>query len=192
MDGSGNILFCGVGGQGVLLASEITSRALMMAGFEVRKSEVHGMAQRGGTVEAHLRYGSIVYSPLIEPGTADILVAFELIEAMRYLPCLKKDGKVIVSNQMIAPPSVINGSEEYPEGIVSRLRDRGVSVHEVDALAFAVEEGEPMIINLVLVGAMSGFLPVSEELFEHVIAERVKKDYLKINLEAFRRGRGIN
>ena len=106
MKQSGNILFSGVGGQGILLASELTAHAQLAAGFDVKKSEVHGMAQRGGSVEAHLRYGEKVYSPLIEPGCADILVAFEILEAVRYLPYLHKDSAVVVNTQKILPPAV--------------------------------------------------------------------------------------
>src|SRR5210317_1690121 len=128
----GNILFCGVGGQGILLASEITSYALIEAGFDVKKSEVHGMAQRGGSVEAHLRYGKKVYSPLIEPGTVDIQLAFEVMESIRYLPYLNKNSKVIVNTQQILPPAVATGKMTYPEGIIDDLKSRGLTVIPID------------------------------------------------------------
>src|SRR5210317_895929 len=114
METSGNILFCGVGGQGILLASELIAYTLLASGMDAKKSEVHGMAQRGGSVEAHLRYGKKVYSPLIEPGTADLLLAFEIMEALRYLPYLNKNSKVIVNTQTIMPPAVATGKVAYP------------------------------------------------------------------------------
>lgn len=188
---SGNILFSGVGGQGILLASEITSYALMKAGFDLKKSEVHGMAQRGGSVVAHLKYGSKVYSPLIEPGGADMEVAFELMEALRYLPYLNKDSKVIVNTQMIYPPSVATGIETYPEGIIETLESRGLRVYPIDAFAVAKEVGELRAVNMVLVGALSGFLPVGAEVFHEVINERVKKGFEKVNIMAFDKGRQL-
>lgn len=109
MNRGGNILFSGVGGQGILLASELTAQAVLAAGFDAKKSEVHGMAQRGGSVEAHLRYGKKVYSPLIEPGKADILVAFEMMEAARYLSFLHRGSVAVVNTQKIPPPSVALG-----------------------------------------------------------------------------------
>lgn len=115
MNRGGNILFSGVGGQGILLASELTAQAVLAAGFDAKKSEVHGMAQRGGSVEAHLRYGKKVYSPLIEPGKADILVAFEMMEAARYLPFLHRGSVAVVNTQKIPPPSVALGQSRYPE-----------------------------------------------------------------------------
>lgn len=186
---SGNILFSGVGGQGILLASEITSYALMKAGFDLKKSEVHGMAQRGGSVVAHLKYGAKVYSPLIEPGGADMEVAFELMEAIRYLPFLNKDSKVIVNTQKIYPPSVATGIETYPEGIIETMEARGLKVYAIDAFALAKEVGELRAVNMVMVGALSGFLPVGPEVFHEVINERVKKGFEKVNIMAFDKGR---
>jgi len=127
MGAQGNILFSGVGGQGILLASEIMAYALLAAGYDAKKSEVHGMAQRGGSVTAQLRYGDKVYSPLIEPGRADIQVAFEMMEAVRYLPYLHKRSTVIVNTQKILPPSVATGQASYPEMylIISQPWDQG-------------------------------------------------------------------
>jgi len=186
-----NILLSGVGGQGILLASEITAFALIRAGFEVRKSEVHGMAQRGGSVVAHLRFGERVYSPLIDPGTTDIQVAFEMMEALRYLPMLKKDSRVIVNTQKIAPLSVSTGQADYPDDAVDVLRGKGLSVYPVDALETAESIGELRTVNIVLVGALSSFLPVDEQIFLDVISEKVKKDFVEVNRNAFVRGREI-
>lgn len=191
MKDRGNILFSGVGGQGILLASEIAAYALMKAGLDVKKSEVHGMAQRGGSVEAHLRYGAKVYSPLIEPGSADVLCAFEMLESLRYLTYLSKQSKVIVNLQRIPPPSVATGLEGYPEGIIEKLRSMGLSVYPIDAYKAAVELNEPRAINMVIVGALSRFLPVQEDIYMDVIKDRVKKDFIAVNKEAFLKGRNL-
>ncbi len=187
----GNILFCGVGGQGILLASEITSFALIKSGLDVKKSEVHGMAQRGGSVVAHLKYGEKVYSPLIEPGTADIEVAFEMLESLRYLPYLKRESRVIVNTQKILPPSVTTGVEAYPDDILSGLKGKGLAVFPVDAFEAARRAGETKAVNMILVGCLSAFLPLEAEVFRAVIRERVPERFLKANLEAFRQGREI-
>jgi indolepyruvate ferredoxin oxidoreductase beta subunit len=189
--GRGNMLFCGVGGQGILLASEVTSYALMAAGFDVKKSEVHGMAQRGGSVVAHLRYGEKVYSPLIERGSADVEVAFELLESIRYLPFLNKESRVIVNTQRIPPPGVSLGHEAYPLNVLEELEKRGIRVFPVDAFEIARSVGELRTVNMVLVGALSSLLPVGEGLFLEEIGRRVKKGYVDVNIEAFRKGRKI-
>lgn len=186
-----NILFCGVGGQGILLASEVTSEALIKAGFDVKKSEVHGMAQRGGAVEAHLRYGERVYSPLIEPGSVDVEVAFELLESVRYLPYLNTSSRVIVNTQRIVPLTVATGLESYPENIVDELKKRGIEVFSVNAFDMAKRLGEVRTVNMILVGILSRYLPVDEETFIGVIKERVKKDFVDINIKAFREGRNL-
>ena len=189
MKDSGNIIFCGVGGQGILLASEIASDALMHAGFDVKRSEVHGMAQRGGSVIAHLRYGKKVYSPVIDPGTADIEVAFEMLEALRYLPYLNPKSRIVVNTQTIAPSPVSTGVEAYPAGIIEQLRGHGLTVFPLDAHAIGAGLGEPRASNLALVGALSTFLPVSEDGFRQAIKFRVKAKFLKVNLKAFEEGR---
>jgi len=188
---SGNILFCGVGGQGILLASELTAYAQLSAGFDVKKSEVHGMAQRGGSVEAHLRYGQRIYSPLIEPGRADILVAFEELEAARYLPYLHRDSAVVVNTQRILPPAVALGRMEYPATILDELTDRGIRVVAVDAFAVAREVGEVRTANVAMVGAMSNFLAVSPQVFLDVIEEKVKPAFREVNKKAFEAGRKL-
>ncbi|CAG35994.1 indolepyruvate oxidoreductase subunit beta [Desulfotalea psychrophila] len=189
METTGNILFSGVGGQGILLASEITAMSLLAAGYDAKKSEVHGMAQRGGSVVAELRYGKKVYSPLIEPGCVDIQVAFETLEAVRYLPYLHKGSQVVVNTQRILPPSVATGLATYPEGILDELRNRGINVLEVDAFELAQGVGEIRTANVVLVGAMSKFLPVDEAVFAEVIARRVPPKFRDVNMQAFQAGR---
>jgi indolepyruvate ferredoxin oxidoreductase beta subunit len=184
-----NILFSGVGGQGILLASELTATALLAAGFDVKKSEVHGMAQRGGSVTAQLRYGSRVYSPLIEPGSADIQMAFEMLEAVRYLPYLHAGSTVLVNTQRILPPSVATGRADYPEQVLDRLRQRNIKVIEVDAFAIAKQSGEVRTANVALVGALSVHLPVEEKMLEALIEERVPPRFYEQNLFSFRAGR---
>ncbi len=188
MDRHGNILFTGVGGQGILLASEITAYSLLAAGFDAKKSEVHGMAQRGGSVTAQLRYGDKVYSPLIEPGKADILVAFEMMEAARYLPYLHKNSKVIVNTQKILPPAVATGQASYPENTLDALLDKGITVVTVDALDLAREVGEVKTVNVVMVGAMSSFLPIDPSVCIAVIEQRVPQRFREVNLKAFAAG----
>ncbi len=191
MKQSGNILFSGVGGQGILLASELTAYAQLEAGFDVKKSEVHGMAQRGGSVEAHLRYGERVYSPLIDPGTADILVAFEILEAARYLPYLHKNSAVVVNTQKILPPAVALGKMAYPENILDELTGRGINVVAIDAFAVAQEVGELRTANVAMVGAMSNFLAVPGQAFLDVIDTRVKPAFREVNKLAFEAGRKL-
>ncbi|NLX19621.1 MAG: indolepyruvate oxidoreductase subunit beta [Desulfobulbus sp.] len=189
MKQSGNILFSGVGGQGILLASELTAHAQLVAGYDVKKSEVHGMAQRGGSVEAHLRYGEKVYSPLIELGGADILVAFEILEAARYLPYLHRDSAVVVNTQKILPPAVALGKTSYPEDILDELRSRQINVVAIDAFAVAKSVGELRTANVAMVGAMSNFLAVPPDVFLQAIDETIKEQFRHVNREAFVAGR---
>ncbi|WP_028578892.1 indolepyruvate oxidoreductase subunit beta [Desulfogranum japonicum] len=189
MKQSGNILFSGVGGQGILLASELTAYAQLAAGYDVKKSEVHGMAQRGGSVEAHLRYGERVYSPLIDPGCADILVAFEILEAVRYLPYLHKDSAVVVNTQKILPPAVALGKMTYPADILSELTSRNINVVAIDAFAIAEQVGELKTVNVAMVGAMSNFLAVDPAVFDSVIDNTIKEPFREVNKKAFEAGR---
>jgi len=189
MNEKGNILFSGVGGQGILLASEITAYSLLTAGYDAKKSEVHGMAQRGGSVTAQLRYGKKVYSPLIEPGCVDIQMAFEMMEAVRYLPYLHKGSKVIVNTQRILPPAVATGQAEYPENVLENLTARDIVVVPVDAFELAKAVGEIRTANVVMVGALSTFLPIDSAVFENVISTRVPEKFREVNLKAFAAGR---
>ena len=189
---SGNILFSGVGGQGILLASEITVYSLLAAGYDAKKSEVHGMAQRGGSVTAQLRYGRKVYSPLIEPGCVDIQMAFEMMEAVRYLPFLHKGSKVIVNTQKILPPSVATGKAVYPENVLHHLTEREIVVVPVDAFDLARDVGEIKTANVVMVGALSAFLPIDPAIYEEVIRTRVPERFREVNLKAFAAGRKVS
>ncbi|MBP2669523.1 MAG: indolepyruvate oxidoreductase subunit beta, partial [Deltaproteobacteria bacterium] len=157
----GNVFLAGVGGQGTLLASEVLCEAFLLAGYDVKKSEVHGMAQRGGAVTTHLRFGPKVFSPLIEPGGADLLIAFEKLEALRFAHFLRPGGAMVVNAQEIFPPSVATGQERYPEDVAVRLRTVTDRLHFVDALAAALLLREVRAVNMVMVGAASHYLPLS-------------------------------
>jgi len=187
----GGIFLAGVGGQGILLASEILCEAFLLEGFDVKKSEVHGMAQRGGAVTTHVRYGKKVFSPLIEPGTADLLLAFEKLEALRFLHYLAPGGAAVVNAQEILPPSVATGRERYPDRVAERLRGAVPRAYLVDALAAALSLHEVRTVNLVLVGAASPLLPLPAERFEEAIRARLPGKIVEVNLAAFRAGRAL-
>ena len=184
-----NILFSGVGGQGILLASELTATSLLESGYDVKKSEVHGMAQRGGSGSAQRRDGQRVYSPLIEPGSADIQMAFEMMEAVRYLPYLHQGSTVIVNTQRILPPSVATGQASYPENVLDELIDRDIRVIAVDAFSIAKAAGEVRTANAALVGALSVHLPVEAAVVERIIENRVPERFRQENRKACAAGR---
>jgi indolepyruvate ferredoxin oxidoreductase beta subunit len=189
--GRGNILIAGVGGQGILLASEVLGEAFLRSGSDVKKSEVHGMAQRGGSVTTHLRYGPRVFSPLIEPGTADLLLAFEKIEALRFVHFLAPQGVAIVNTQEISPASVATGRESYPADAAERLRAATGRLFLVDALGTALEFQAVRAVNVVMVGAASHFLPLPAGAYEEALRARMSERVAQINIQAFRAGRGL-
>jgi indolepyruvate ferredoxin oxidoreductase beta subunit len=192
MDRTRNILLCGVGGQGILLASEIISSALMKSGFDVKQSEVHGMAQRGGSVVSHIRYGEKVYSPLIELGSADIVASFELLESLRYISYYNKDTRVLVNTQKILPSPVSTGMDTYPLDVLEQLKNRGLTVFPVEAFDIAKAAGEPRAANVVLTGALSVFLPsIDEKIFLEVLEKRVPEKVREVNIRAFLEGRKL-
>ena len=149
-----NIMIVGVGGQGTLLASRILGNTVINEGYDVKVSEVHGMSQRGGSVVTYVKYGEKVFSPIIDRGEADIILAFEMLEAYRALPYLKKGGKMIVNNQKIDPMPVITGAMEYPENIEGKLKEK-VDLTIADALSLALEAGNAKTVNVVLIGIMA-------------------------------------
>lgn len=184
-----NILISGVGGQGVVLASEIISAAAMEAGYEVKQSEVHGMAQRGGSVVSHVRFGPRVFSPLVEPGTGHLLLSFEKSEALRWTGLLNPaEGIVILNIQEIIPVTVSQGLSEYPHDAVERLRASGFRTISLDALALAREAGTERAVNVVLIGAASPFLHLDKELLRKVVGDRVPPKYRELNMKAFEMG----
>ena len=150
-----SVMIVGVGGQGTLLASKLLGNALIESGYEVKVSEIHGMSQRGGSVITYVKYGDRVDSPTIEKGEADIILAFERLEAARWLSYLKPDGKIVVNAQNIDPMPVITGAAKYPENIVENIRLAGANIKEIDALSLAVEAGSSKAVNVVLIGAMA-------------------------------------
>jgi indolepyruvate ferredoxin oxidoreductase beta subunit len=188
---AGNVFLAGVGGQGILLASEVLCEAFLLSGHDVKKSEVHGMAQRGGAVTTHLRYGKKVHSPLIEPGKADLLVAFEKMEALRFAHYLKPGGAALVNAQEILPPSVTMGKERYPSRIEDRLKGFTPNLFVVDALAAALSLHEVRAVNIVMVGAASRFLPLAEEAYIEALRAALPPKIVEVNVKAFRAGRGL-
>ena len=179
-----NIMIVGVGGQGTLLASRILGNAVIRQGFDVKVSEVHGMSQRGGSVVTYVKYGEAVYSPIIDKGEADIILAFEMLEAYRALPWLKKGGKMIVNDQKINPMPVITGAAEYPAQIREKL-DAVVDLTAVDALSLAREAGNIKAVNVVLIGVMAKNTDIPYEEWVETIKETVPAKFLDANLKAF-------
>ena len=186
-----NILMVGVGGQGTLLASEILSEVLMQAGYDVKKAEVHGMAQRGGSVVSHVRFGKKVYAPIIPEGEVDVLFGFELLETYRYLPLVKESGTVIVNSLRIAPPSVALGKRDYPADIDDKMKGYIANIRVVDGLKLAEQAGNSKTVNTVLLGALSNTLEPSLEQWIVAIKNLVPERFLEVNLQAFELGRQI-
>lgn len=184
-----NILMVGVGGQGVILASEIISEVMMRAGYDVKKSEVHGMAQRGGSVSSHVRFGPRVYSPLIKKGDADVLFSFELLESVRYLDYLRSDALLIVNNQKVLPPSVTLGVDSYPEQLPEILHERFSRVEIVDALDIAKQAGNARALNVAFLGALSRHYAVDENQWKEVISSMLPSKLVDVNIIAFMLGR---
>lgn len=182
-----NILLVGVGGQGIILASKVLSKGLVDAGFDVKMSEVHGMAQRGGSVTTQVRYGEKVYSPIIGKGQADILVAFEKMEAMRWIEYLKPNGKLVINNYSIPSVPVLTGQVKYPENIIEELKEK-VDTTVIDAANAARELGNIRTQNIIMLGALVKALNITEVNWEETIKETVKEKYVDINLKAFNRG----
>ncbi len=188
-----DLIFTGVGGQGVVVLSDIFCEAAVLDGFDVAKAEIHGMAQRGGSISAHVRIGDKVISPLIERGTGDIIVGFEILEAARALPMLKKQGTVVVNTKYIPPNSALQGSAKplTPSDLMALIRRKAKDVFEVDGIGIANKLGNPLVVNTVLLGAVSALPenPVKKDSFQQAISSRLKEKYIKLNLEAFNLGR---
>ncbi len=186
-----DIVFSGVGGQGVVVLSDIYCEAAMLDGFDVAKAEIHGMAQRGGSIVAFTRIGSKVESPLIETGKADVLVGFEILETARALPILKKNGSVIVNMKYIPPNCLASGAKPKKiEELMALLRAKAL-VHEIDGAGIAEKLGNMLVVNTVLLGALSALpeIPVKVESFHQAIAGRLKEKYINLNIKAFQLGR---
>ncbi len=186
-----NIMIVGVGGQGTLLASRIIGQTVISEGYDVKISEVHGMSQRGGSVVTYVKFGDKVYSPIIDKGEADIILAFEMLEAMRALPFLKKGGKMISNTQEIDPMPVITGASNYPENIDTKLREK-IDLTLVDALTLAEEAGNIKAVNVVLIGVMAKNTDIAYEKWVETIKTTVPEKFLDVNLKAFELGYNMN
>ena len=186
-----SIVLSGVGGQGILLSSEILAQAAVAAGFEVKTNEVHGMAQRGGSVIAQIRYGKEVFSPLVPKGTAKVLGSLERIECLRYVDYLADDGVAIVSDQRIVPVTASTGGTPYPEVDEQVLSTFFPRLVYLQALDMATILGNVKTANIILLGALSTYLDLPESAWETAIRRSVKEEFAAINLAAFQKGRAV-
>ena len=186
-----NIFLSGVGGQGAILASNILAEVFIKAGYDVKKSEVHGMAQRGGDVTTHFRFGKKVHSPLIKYGDVDYLLSFELLEAIRYINWVKPEGKIIINNQKILPPSVSLGQMEYPKDVDKIFKKHfKENVYTIDGQGIARKLGNLQAANVVLVGAFANFFPgIKEEQFIDAIKSLLAPKLHDLNVKAFYEGK---
>ena len=184
-----NILIVGVGGQGVILASNILSEVAMISGFDVKKNEAHGQSQRSGSVPSHIRYGKKIYSPIISYGEADIILAFEELEGLRWAHYLKSGGKIIINKQRIYPSSVTSGVEKYPEDVIPILKKGEMDVMEIDGLELANRMGNPLVVSTILLGVLSNYLGFSESKWITAISKIVAEGHRNINVEAFKLGK---
>ncbi len=184
-----NILLSGVGGQGIILASKILSAGLMSKGYDVKMSEVHGMAQRGGSVTTQVRFGEEVYSPIIGKGQADILVSFEEMETAKWIEFVKPDGTVVINDFRIPSAPILIGATDYPEGIIDEVKAKIPNTQVIDAAKIAIEEvGNAKTMNVIMVGALAKGLGLDDIDWEEIIASLVKERFIEINKKAFRLG----
>ncbi|MCX8053902.1 MAG: indolepyruvate oxidoreductase subunit beta [Armatimonadetes bacterium] len=189
MSKSLNISLVGVGGQGTILASEILCNVALLAGKDVKKSEVHGMAQRGGSVVSQVRIGEKVYSPLVAIGETDFLVGFEKLEALRFAHFLSPDGVALVNDQEIRPVTVSSGQAEWPADLDGMLRSTFPKLELIPALEIAQSLGDVRAVNIVMMGALSNHLGIDEEIWRQAITSLVKPQFLELNLRAFDAGK---
>ena len=186
-----NIMIVGVGGQGSLLASKLLGRLLLNNGYDVKVSEVHGMSQRGGSVVTYVRYGDKVYSPIVDEGEADYIISFELLEAARWLSCLRPGGTVISNTQRISPMPVITGTAEYPADLEKAIAASGAKTDLFDALSLAEQAGSSKAVNLVLMGRLSHYFPFSENDWLSAVEASVPARFLDMNKKAFLLGKNV-
>ncbi len=185
------IIFSGIGGQGIVVASDIYCEAALLDGFDVAKAEVHGMAQRGGSIVAHVKVGDNVQSPLIETGKADIILGFEMLETARVLPMINKNGKVILNTKLIPPSTSFDFSSSLNEKkILKIIKDRAKKVYEIDGMGLAKKLGNVLVVNTILLGALSSIPEnqISKKAFKEAITTRLKEKYIILNLKAFEIG----
>ncbi len=185
-----NIMIVGVGGQGSVLASKLLGHLLTSRGYDVKVSEVHGMSQRGGSVVTYVRYGDKVYSPIIDRGSADFIVSFEMLEAARWIEYLSSDGQIVTSTQQIDPMPVLTGAMNYPENLLAEIKKTGVKADALDCLKLAEQAGSSKAVNLVLLGRLSNyFTDIPLEAWYEAIDSCVPKKFLELNRKAFNLGR---
>lgn len=184
-----SIIFTGVGGQGVILASDLLSEVALIHGIDVKKAEVHGMAQRGGSVISYVKFGDKVFSPIVEKRSADVLCSFEPLEAIRYIDFLGDDGCVVVNTTKNYPLTAIFGQVPYPEDPTEVIRRYTKRIFEVDALKIAMDLKLPTVVNVILLGIISQLMPFSDEEWFTAIQRKVKAKFVDINREAFKRGK---
>lgn len=183
-----NLLLCGVGGQGTILASQILAAALIKDGHDVKMSELHGMAQRGGTVTTQVRYGEKVYAPVIGQGSADILVAFEKMEGMRYLQNLNKEtGILVVNDHRIDSSTVMAGLEKYPEHVLEHLKEKA-KTYVINATEIAKNLGNPKCMNVVLLGALVKLMGLEHLDWDYALEQIVKPKFIELNTKALEAG----
>lgn len=187
--GTTNVLVVGVGGQGVILATDIMCEVFMEAGFDVKKSEIHGMAMRGGIVSSHFRFGKKVFSPLIKEGDADLLFAFEQLEALRWINYLRPEGKILLNDHRINPPAVNLGQMEYPSEIPEKIRSKFKDLYLVKGTEVARRIGDIRAANVVLLGALSKLFDVNEEIWLEKILNHLPPKVHEVNRQAFYAGR---
>ena len=180
-------MIVGVGGQGTILCGKLLTLALMQAGYDVKMTEIHGMSQRGGSVSSEISYSDKVFSPVTETGNADIIVAFEKLEALRYSDNLKPGGKMIINDYEIYPAGVLSAKAEYPEDVNSRLSEK-FNTSFIKASEIAKELGNTKVMNIVLLGALAKVLNIDGVDWESIIESNVKADFVEINKKAFRYG----
>ncbi len=191
-NGTTNVLIVGVGGQGVLLASEMLCEVAKILGLDAKKSEVHGMSQRGGVVTSHVRFGKKVYSPLIAEGEADVILGFEIAEAMRWVHYLRPGGRIIVNEQKIIPPITTTGKFSYPEKVEETIQKRVPKTTIIDAYSIALNLGNAKLVNTILLGTLSNSIDLEEKKWLEVIERMAPKGTGEINKKAFLEGRAIN
>jgi indolepyruvate ferredoxin oxidoreductase beta subunit len=183
-----NIVIAGVGGQGVLLASKVLAESALACGMDVKQNEVHGMAQRGGSVISFVRIGQKVYSPVVMSGSADILISFEPLEALRYVHYLKPGGRLVYNRATINPSTVASGLATYPADVEERIARACPNAHGIDALAIAKEAGNAKAVNMVMVGSVMKQLPIDAAVVEGVVRELSKDKGVAVNLKALMGG----
>lgn len=186
-----NILLVGVGGQGTILASKLLTLGLMEEGYDVKMSEIHGMSQRGGSVSSQVRYGEKVWSPVIEKGSADMIVSFVKMEALRWLEYLKKDGKVVVNNHEMMPMPVIMGKADYSPDIIKEMQDNCKDVTVVNATEEAVKLGNGKVMNIILLGTIIKAMGLEDINWNKIVSENVKPAFVEDNLKAIQVGMSL-